>query len=225
MAERTTELERALAGVNAELVTTTARFEEARKEIRPRAAKRIAELQAELDGERQQRAEQELRATEELESARASHEAAIAEHELVLARHEVAAGEREAALADREEELSDARRRLSDAEETLMTTTIRLERVEEERASLKHELVALREHERTAGATEQERLAVTRRRLTALDEHLSGAIGSVSTVVIPEEPRAVSRPKALRAPKRKPKPGNGRPRHPGEVPPVPPAPE
>ena len=106
MSERTSELERALASVNAELVSTTARFEEARKEIRPRAARKIAELQADLDGERQQRAELELRRPSRSRALRALHEATLAEHEIVLARHEVAAGEREAAIADREDELA-----------------------------------------------------------------------------------------------------------------------
>ena len=105
-----------------------------------------------------------------------------------------------------------------------MITTIRLERVEEERASLEHQLVTLREHDRAAGETEQERLAATRRRLAALDERLTGAIGMVPTVVIPESPRAVSPPKGHRAPKRKPKSGNGRARHAGDVPPAPSSP-
>lgn len=202
-------------------MATTARFEEARKEIRPRAARKIAELETELASERQQRADLELRAAEQSERARALHEATIAEHELVLARHEVAAADREAALADRTDELAALRRRLSDAEEALASTAIRLERAQEARTSLEQELEVLLEQDRGAGGSgHAQRLAVSRR-LAALDERLTGAIGMVPTIVIPEEPRAVPSRKGDRGSKGKPKSGNGRARRPGEIPPAP----
>ncbi len=155
MADRTSELERALDSANTELVTTTARFEEARKEIRPRAARKIAELQAELDSERALRADVQLRTTEAIESARAQYAEALAQHEIVLARHEVASDEREAALADREQELAAALGRLSEMEETLAATAAGLARAEEAGAVREQEAVALREQARQAAESEQ----------------------------------------------------------------------
>ena len=70
-------------------------------------------------------------------------------------------------------------------------------------------------------AIERERLDATRRRLTAIDERLTGAIGMVPTIIVPQAPRESVRAKPEPPSKRKPAAGNGRPRRPGEVPPAP----
>ena len=88
-------------------------------------------------------------------------------------------------------------------------TTARLERAEQARASLEQEIAALRgrtsRHGRraraVAGALQRERLDATRRRLAALDERLTGAIGMVPTIVVPDRPRAGARRATATAPR------------------------
>jgi hypothetical protein len=111
--------------------------------------------------------------------------------------------------------------RLADTEAALTATTAALARADAAHESLEHEIAALRAHERIAGDSVR-RVAATRRRLSALDERLTGAIGMVPTLDEPAAEPRVALGKDADAPPRKPKSGgNGRARRPGEIPPAP----